>query len=261
MLDLGMTTEKENDEMQQMTSFGRPFRNNAYKVMIPMRMAPPAEVKHFSANRAATSSIGSFPTITDLVLMKYAPSTVTEAASSRTTNRIHLQFFSMKINFRLIAGTVNTSLSFPVGLNVRVIIVRTDCKPAYTNATDFLPLLLSLPGGALTTSSAAPYNPYYNSVFQVLYDQQVNLCSPAMANAGGSAAGQLTFYPFYIDYWKSLSINLDLNNMLTEYPSTTINTTSEAIKGGLYMLTCTNEGTLSTCVSYDATWRVRFLDR
>lgn len=259
LMDKGMTTEKENEEMQRMTSFGRPFRNNAFKIMVPMKTAPSAEVKHYTANSFFSSTVAYYPNLIGLLNgMLYAPTTQTDSVKSRTTNHIHLLGLNMKINFLLKAQTVATSFSVPLNMDLRVIVVRTVCLPPYSGSVStFISQLLN--SSSLSGSSIAPYNPYFSSFFQVLYDQQVSLCSTALAGVGSTPGN---FYPFYPDFAKSLSINMDLNNMHSEFPVTTANTASEPQRGGLYLVTLSgNSAVNSGALTYDCTWRVRFIDR
>lgn len=260
LMSQGMTTEKENEEMQNMTSFGRPFRNNAFKLMVPMRMAPSAEVKHFSANSLFSSTVAYYPNLIPLLNnLVYAPTAPADTPKSRTSNRIHLQSLNVKLNFRLKAQTVSTgAIAVPMNMSLRLVIVRTACLPPYSGSTStFLTQLFNSP--SIATAANQVYNPFYNSYFQVLYDQQVSLCSTAIAGVG---SGVNNYYPFYVDYYKSLPINIDLNNMLTEFPSTLANSASEPQKGGLYLVTCSSDsGVNAGALTYDCTWRVRFIDK
>lgn len=264
-----ITSERENEEMQRMTSFGRPFRNNAFRIVRPLAWAPQAEVKSFTSQIPWTAPIlltSDTLNVFDLLSgMTYSDNAVRLGSMSRSTNRIHLQSLNMKALFRFIpaAPTVSAVAGNPFNIQMRFIIVRTPCLLPYTDAASFAANLLNV-----TTSTAgasayqASYNAFNNSFFQVVYDQIVTLCS---SYCGVGEAQD--FFPTIGACNRTLSINIDLNNMLTEFPPTAIASSSVPIKGGLYVFTAGNalmqSATSSSTASlnYNIGYRVRFIDR
>lgn len=264
-----ITSERENEEMQKMTSFGRPFRNNAFRIVRPMAWAPQAEVKSYTGDvtwAAPVMANSNTLNVADLLGgMTYNIKTVIRGSMSRTSNRIHLQALNIKALFRFLPGdpgyaTINAN---PFNIQMRVIIVRTPCLLPYSSPETFAANLLNVTSGTAPSEAyQAVYNPYNNSFFQVIYDQIVTLCSSYC----GVGDGEPNF-PMIGCCHRSLSINIDLNNMLSEFPYTDTAATAVPIKGGLYLFTAGNALMQSTTSSgaaslwYDAAWRVRFVDR